>query len=48
MAEIYSFTVNGVLRETAEYDTADAGCGLPEDIRVLIQTVRSDYSYLVK
>lgn len=34
--------------QTAEYDTADAGCGLPEDIRVLIQTVRSDYSYLVK
>ena len=34
--------------QTAEYDTADNRCGLPEDIRALIQTVRSDYSYLVK
>ena len=33
---------------TAEYDAADAACGLPEDIRALIQAVRNDYSYLVK
>ena len=34
--------------QTAEYDTADAACGLPEDLRALIQAVRQDYSYLVK
>ena len=34
--------------QTAEYDTADAARGLPEDLRALIQAVRQDYSYLVK
>ena len=34
--------------QTAECDTADAACGLPEDLRALIQAVRQDYSYLVK
>ena len=32
----------------AEYDAADPACGLPADVRALIQAVRADYGYLVR